>query len=400
MQAWTNCPIKELYVGFWDGPHATPKDADRGAIYLGIKNITETGRLDFSDIKYIAEEDLDRWNKRVTPQTGDIVFTYEATLHRYAILPEGFRGCLGRRLALIRPDTSKVDTRFLHFYFLSSYWREVVSRYVITGATVDRIPIIRFPDFEVQIPPLPVQRRIASILSAYDDLIENNTRRIALLEESMRLLYREWFVRLRFPGHEAVKMMDGLPEGWERKTLGDIVMEMRRQLDPSDVEADIPYVGLEHIPRISIALAKWGMAGDVTSSKFRFEKGEILFGKIRPYFHKVVFALMDGICSSDTIVYKPKQPEYFGLALAITSSQEFVSYTSKTSNEGSKMPRANATAMKNYPIHIPDLKILADFNRFTIDITSQISTLVMMNQKLSEARDLLLPRLMSGEIAV
>jgi type I restriction enzyme S subunit len=247
---------------------------------------------------------------------------------------------------------------------------------------------------------IDIQRRIADILSAYDDLIENNNRRIALLEESMRLLYREWFVRLRFPGYEHVRIMDGLPEGWSKNTLGDIVLEMRRQLDPSDVEPDSPYVGLEHIPRKSIALANWGKASDVTSSKFRFEKDEILFGKIRPYFHKVVFAPVDGICSSDTIVYRPKQSEYFGLALGITSSEDFVSYTSKSSNEGAKMPRANTAEMRKYPILVPDQGILTDSNRIITDITSLIGALVMMNRRLSEARDLLLPRLMSGEIVV
>jgi len=215
-------PIKEYAVGIYDGPHATPKEASEGPVFLGIKNITDDGRLDFSEIRHVSEEDFPRWTRRVTPQARDVVFTYEATLHRYAIIPEDFRGCLGRRVALIRPDTNKVDNRYLFYYFLSHEWRKVVEGFVISGATVDRIPLEKFPDFPARLPDLSTQRRIADILSAYDDLIENNLRRMELLKESARLLYREWFVRLRFPGHEHTRIVNEVPEGWEKKTAYDV----------------------------------------------------------------------------------------------------------------------------------------------------------------------------------
>jgi len=214
-------PIRDYCLGIYDGPHATPKDSDDGPIFLGIKNITEDGRLDFSEIRHVSENEFSKWTRRVSPQPGDVVFTYEATLHRYAIIPDGFRGCLGRRVALIRPDSSLTDSRYLLYFFLSHGWRKVVEGNVISGATVDRIPLERFPSFPAAIPSLPVQREVASILSTYDDLIENNRRRMALLEESARLLYREWFVRLRFPGHEHTRIVDGVPEGWMKWRISD-----------------------------------------------------------------------------------------------------------------------------------------------------------------------------------
>ncbi len=118
--------MRDLMVEFHDGPHATPAPAAAGPVYLGIKNITDAGLLDLSDTRHIAEEDFARWTRRVTPRPGDIVFTYEATLHRYALIPDGFRGCLGRRLALIRPDHALVIPRFLHFLMLGPAWRETV----------------------------------------------------------------------------------------------------------------------------------------------------------------------------------------------------------------------------------------------------------------------------------
>jgi type I restriction enzyme S subunit len=134
--SWKTVPIKELYEGLYDGPHATPKPSDSGPVFLGIKNVTDDGRLDFSDIRHIAEDDFPAWTRRVEPRPGDIVFTYEATLNRYAIIPEGFRGCLGRRMALIRPDPAKVDTRFLHYYFFTNDWRHVIARNMLIGSTV------------------------------------------------------------------------------------------------------------------------------------------------------------------------------------------------------------------------------------------------------------------------
>jgi hypothetical protein len=112
---WTTVPIATLYTGLYDGPHATPKPSIEGPIFLGIPNMREDGGLDLSDIRHIAEEDYPTWTRRVVPQEGDIVFSYEASLHRYAIIPRGFRGCLGRRMALVRPKHSKVNTRYLYY---------------------------------------------------------------------------------------------------------------------------------------------------------------------------------------------------------------------------------------------------------------------------------------------
>ena len=185
-------------------------------------------------------------------------------------------------------------------------------------------------DIPITIPPCPIQDSIASILSTYDDLIENNRRRMALLEESARLLYREWFVRLRFPGHEHTRIIDGVPEGWERTTLGNLCKEIRELVLPDEVEPDTPYIGLEHMPRRSISLNEWGKAEQVTSGKHLFRAGEILFGKIRPYFHKVGITFVDGVASSDTIVMRPLEKKLRGLALMTVSSDEFIAKCSLT----------------------------------------------------------------------
>jgi len=172
-KGWKRGPIKEIYAGLFDGPHATPAPANEGPVFLGIGNMTESGRLDLSSVRHIAEADFDRWTKRVTPQAGDIVFTYEATLHRYALIPDDFRGCLGRRLALIRVDPSKKCGRFLFFTLLSDAWHEVVSKNTLSGATVDRVPLSKLPEFPIILPPMPL---VAQFDDAVLPIVDDQTR--------------------------------------------------------------------------------------------------------------------------------------------------------------------------------------------------------------------------------
>lgn len=146
--------FKDIMDGFYDGLHATPEPSDEGPMFLGIKNILDDGGIDFSDIRHISEKEYPKWTKRVVPQKNDLVFSYEATLHRYALIPEGFRGCLGRRMALIRVKKSVVCEKYLYFYFLSPYWKVFVETIKVSGSTVDRISISEFPDYEIPLPPL------------------------------------------------------------------------------------------------------------------------------------------------------------------------------------------------------------------------------------------------------
>lgn len=294
-------------------------------------------------------------------------------------------------------DEGKCHYRYL-FYALKHHRHELL-KLVVAGAQrnlstgiIKKFPVLAFP--------LTKQHRIADILSTYDDLIENNRRRIALLEEAARQLYREWFVRLRFPGYEHTRIIDGVPEGWTRASLGELCVEVRETVIPDKVDADTPYIGLEHIPRRSISLSSWGRAHQVSSTKHRFREGEIIFGKIRPYFHKVGVAFVDGVASSDAIVMRPTREERAALVLMTVSSDPFIAAASQSMREGSKMPRADWKLMKQYPIALPPAGLLNTFNVVIASIVDQLKTLTFQNQQLRAARDLLLPRLMSGEIAV
>jgi type I restriction enzyme S subunit len=188
-----------------------------------------------------------------------------------------------------------------------------------------------------------------------------------------------------------------MPRGWAGATVGDIAEETRQPVDPGTLDATTPYVGLAHIPRRSIALCDWGDAYEAQSTKLRFHKGDILFAKIRPYFHKVAVAPVDGVCSSDTIVIRPTRPECYSLVLCCVSSDEFVAHSVQTA-QGTKMPRANWDVMRAFPVAVPPTSLLERFSDVIGNLVDLICNLVLSTRALRSARDLLLPRLISGEL--
>jgi type I restriction enzyme S subunit len=295
----------------------------------------------------------------------------------------------------VKPKGNALDLQWLYYKLLT-----VDINRIDVGAAIPTTSREAFYSLPVDVPSVEKQTIAAQLLSAYDNLIENNRRRMQLLEEAARLLYQEWFVHLRFPGHEKTTIKDGVPDKWERKSLSDLSINVREVVMPEELDSETPYIGLEHMPRRSISLTDWGHADAVTSAKHRFLVGDILFGKIRPYFHKVGIAFIDGVASSDAIVIRPALPEFQEFVLMTASSDPFVAEVSQTVKEGSKMPRADWKLMTKYPVLLPPARLLKAFSESINLITKQLRTLCFQNQKLRTTRDLLLPELMSGEIAV
>ncbi len=267
---------------------------------------------------------------------------------------------------------------------------------------------------ELRVPPLPEQRAIAHVLGTLDDKIELNRRMNETLEAMARAIFKNWFadfgpVRAKMEGREPylpseiwVLFPDALddedrPVGWDRGILADVAESPRRGIRPADVSDDTPYIGLEHMPRRSIALSEWEGAGKVKSNKTQFHRGEILFGKLRPYFHKVGIAPLDGICSTDIVVAVPRAQEWGAFTLACLSSDEFVDYTDRTST-GTKMPRTSWKTMAQYKLCLPPRRIVWAFQSIVRPLFDRLGANIYEASALTHTRDLLLPKLLSGEI--
>jgi type I restriction enzyme S subunit len=391
--------IEEVIDTIIDYRGKTPDKTTSGVKLITAK-VIKGGRIQDGDHEYIAEENYDAWMRRGLPNQWDILLTTEAPLGEVAQLRTIERVALAQRVILLRGNPKVIDQGYFFQAVKSPFVQsELAAR--ATGTTVLGIKQSELRRVRIPLFPLRTQRIIACILSAYDDLIENNTRRIQILEQMAQALYREWFVNFRFPGHTKVKLAESpvgkIPQGWKAGMLGDISSEVRRGVDPVTVEPDTPYIGLEHMPRKSIALSEWGAAKEVQSTKLAFRKGEILFGKIRPYFHKVGVAAVDGVCSTDAIVIVPKKSEHFALVLTCVSSEPFVSHATQTS-QGTKMPRANWNVLTKYPVPVPPVPLLSTFSESVNDAVGLIQNLVFKTRNLRRTRDLLLPKLISGAL--
>lgn len=305
-----------------------------------------------------------------------------------------------QRTYVITPrNNERLSTRFL-YYALRLKLAEF--RSISTGAATKFLTLGILNETLLGIPPLKTQCRIAAILGAYDDLIEVNQRRVAVLEEMARRLFTEWFIQLRFSGHENVSIedtVDGpLPAGWSWGRFADLVSEIRDTVSPELIDPAMPYVGLEHISRRSTTLSESGTAADVSSLKARFRRGDILFGKIRPYFHKVAWAPFDGVASTDAIIWRPK-PGLVAQALLQASDDAFVALSVRTSN-GTKMPRANNKVLADYRCALAPSNISDRFEKVALPMIESAAALQASNANLAAARDLLIPRLVSGLLSV
>ncbi|MBI3617943.1 MAG: restriction endonuclease subunit S [Candidatus Omnitrophica bacterium] len=200
----------------------------------------------------------------------------------------------------IIPDSNKVVPEWIYYYFKNNtvYLESLGGG----GSVYTNISKGRFENAEIVLPSIAEQRAIAKILSDLDAKIELNHQMNKTLEHIARAIFKQWFVDFKFPGYEKAKFIDDLPEGWRLGTLGEIADNPRRGINPAKIVMSTPYIGLEHMSRRCISLSEWGYADNLESNKFAFKRGEILFGKLRPYFHKVGIAPIDGVCSTDILV--------------------------------------------------------------------------------------------------
>lgn len=296
-----------------------------------------------------------------------------------ALIPESGKYLHNQRIGLIQDIEDTVfDKHFLYYLFNTRQVRAQISGSA-SGTKVKHTAPERIYRVKVSIPSdVVVQRRIADILSAYDDLIENNRRRMELLEESARLLYREWFVRLRFPGHEHTPITNGLPQGWEKKPLGDsVVLNYGKSLKADDrVEGQFPVYGSSGIVGTHEKALAEG-PGIIVGRKGNV--GSVYWCSSHFYAIDTVYFVTGKLCTL-YLFYALQNMHFISTDVAV--------------------PGLNRDFAYSRELTLPPKTILDVFLDAVGPLHEQIEKLIEMNQKLREARDLLLPRLMSGEVAV
>jgi len=381
--------IKDVIDKMIDYRGKTPKKLGSDWVKNGIpaisaKNIKHGLIAREDTIRYVDEVTYQKWMKEKV-QAGDVLMTSEAPLGETYYLKDSEPLVLSQRLFALRTKPEKLDSRYFYLYTKTRNFKKTLETYG-TGATVSGIRQQLLWQVTLELPNISYQKKVADIASRYDSLIENNLKRITILEEMARLLYDHYFRNTEEEYEDSLK-------------LSELCDTPRDSVMPSQLDAKTIYVGLEHIPRRSLAFSSFGKIEGVQSMKLRFNKGDILFGKIRPYFHKVAPAPLSGVASSDTIIIRPKSRDLYAVVLMTVFSDAFIAQAVQSSN-GTKMPRANWGVLEKQKIHMPPAHILGKFNESCLPVLDLIQTLTQKNELLRESRKLLLPRLMSGEVKV
>ncbi|TQV87562.1 restriction endonuclease subunit S [Aliikangiella coralliicola] len=443
----------------FDGPHATPKKIEEGPYFLSISSL-EKGALDLSKSAHVSEEDFKKWTKRVTPKEGDVLFSYETRLGDAALMLPGITACLGRRMGLLRPNREKVIPEYLLYAYLSPAFQETIRANTIHGATVDRIALKEMPSFEIRIPPIDEQKRTVEVLKALDAKIELNRQTNQTLEQIAQAIFRSWFVDFdptrakiaakqsgQDPERAAMAAISGksleeinrlceehdehgstnvagagsagatlkqlketaalfpdalvdselgeIPAGWGTGKLSDLAEFKRERFEVSELTFE-NYISTENMLENKSGITRASSLPKVKTVP-RFEKGDILVSNIRPYFKKIWLAHFEGGRSGDVLGFKCKEPdqvEYLYNFLYQDSFFEFMMLTSK----GAKMPRGDKNAIQGLEIILPSNELRKRYSSLVKFFYPKSYELVRESETLKNIRNMLLPKLLSGDI--
>ena len=353
---------------------------------FGVPSVRTTdianGRIDFDSCNRVSEKTYRQWTRRMEPRPGDLILAREAPVGDVGIIPSNTRACLGQRTVLIRADERTLHSRYLLYLLLTPEMRhELQCR--ADGSTVSHLNPSDIRSLDI--PPLPSlaeQPPIADILGSLDDKIELNRRMNQTLEQMARALFKSWFIDFDpvrynqqrqaggqtgpadeiharfahlFPARFQDSALGPIPREWRAGTLGEIATNVRRTIKPEQVDPARPYIGVEHMPRRSIALPEWETAEAITSG------------------------------------------DWFGFVLGHISSDPFVQYANAGST-GTKMPRANWDYMSRYGVAVPAEAVASAFTELVKPLVERIHGNIHENHRLAMTRDALLPKLLSGEL--
>lgn len=345
------------------------------------ENVT-IGRLRWDSEKH--------WNKSTNDLTKyflrheDIVIGMDGSRvgqNRAIIRKEELPLILAQRVACLRARKG-FNQKFLWYNVFNDYFREYVEA-IHTGTSIPHISQSQIADYEFSAPTEIEQKSIAEILSSLDDKIDLLYRQNKTLEQLAETLFRKWFIE---------EISDN-----GTTLLAEFSENIRSNVSVSELSKYNNYVGLEHIPQKSISLSNWGNPNGLESNKSMFLENDILFGKLRSYFHKVVFAPISGVCSTDILVIRPKQQEWLCFCLFWFSNSELVEYSDLASG-GTRMPRTSWEIISNYQIPKPEVQKISAFNDFALPKLQKIKSNIRQLKTLTLLRDSMLPKLMNGEL--
>lgn len=330
-----------------DCEHKTAPYIEQSNYLVARTSNIRNGKLIFEDIKFTTKEAFLEWTKRAIPNHGDVLFTREAPAGESCLVPEKINICLGQRMVLLRPDNKKINPHFLSLYLISEKCKNEILRRSI-GSTVSRINIEDIYKISIATPPIAEQKKIAEILGTCDRQIELTANLINAKRKLKQGLMQKLLTgKLRFPEFEGQK--------WQKVLFSDVVSLVKEKFDPNHSQEYRDCIELEHIESETGRLLGVTNTSKLSSQKNCFQTKDVLFGKLRPYLKKYIFADFNGVCSTEIWVLRSNSkiclPEYL---FQIIQSKNFLDFANKSS--GTKMPRSDWNTVSECPVLLPSIE--------------------------------------------
>jgi len=399
--SWEKVKLNDICSSIYDGDHNAPPKSDTGVPFVTISNIDAAdGSIDFSNTAHVPNSYFESLKPERKPRPGDVLYSVVGSFGIPSLVKDQKPFVFQRHVAILRPN-DRIEPEYLYYSMKSRnfyHWADSVA----IGAAQRTVTLGQLREKTIALPPLPVQSRIAGVLSAHDKLIENNRRQIKLLEEAAQRLYKEWFVDLRFPGHETTPIHNGIPEGWKRTTVGEIASVNAKSLKASELPRMISYIDLSCASKGHILSVSQYSAQDAPGRARRVARdGSIAWGMVRPsqQSYCLVRHPSPSTVLSTGFAVIDAQAVPFSFLYETLAQNSFVSYLVGLTN-GSTYPAVKPEHFYNAEVVTPDEKTLSRFDAAVLPILNGIELREQQIVAAREARDRLLPKLMSGEIEV
>lgn len=372
-------------------------------LFLNTGNVTKEGLI-FEENQFIMKE-KDEALRKGKLKRGDIVYTTRGTVgnagyYNSSVPYENVR--INSGMVILRSNGEIVDARFLYQILKSEYYRPYFKQYC-TGSAQPQLPIKNFSQIYLNVPDIKTQHRIADILSVYDNLIENNQKQIKLLEEAAQRLYKEWFVDLRFPGYENTKIVDGVPEGWSKSTVSEVSAVLKRGISPKyNEKARGIVINQKCIRQTIVSYDEARTQEKKYPAELEMMESDIVIcstgagtlGRVGQIFEAKGNATLD---SHVTLIRADEKIGQQSLFWSLKMKQDYLMNAGKGSTNQLELSRET---IGNCKILIPEQKIAEQAEKNFVAIHNKMKECSMQIARLREARDLLLPKLMSGEVEV
>lgn len=407
---WKTATLADVCIRIGDGSHYSPQSVEEGLPMASVKDMTPFG-INLYSCRKISSDDFEKLVRQgCQPKVGDVLIAKDGAtaLDTVCEVKKPLKAVLLSSIAILRPDRDKVTTQYLRYYLDAEPTREYMKAAFTTGAAIPRVVLKDFKRAQVRYPEISLQRKITSILSAYDNLNENNLRRIKILEEITQNLYREWFVKFRFPGHQKGKMVESsmgkIPEGWDEVRVEDLYQTASggtpSRKVPEYFDGAINWAKTQELRDCFIfeTEEKISEKGLRNSSAKIFPENTVLVAMYGATIGQLAILARQSTTNQACCALIKKNP-CFGHSFAFLTLKERRADLIKL-RQGAAQQNVNQVVIKGFKIIKPKADVVSEFNSIADPMLDLIKNLQRRNFILRQTRDFLLPKLISGEVDV